>query len=170
MGPHLTYRPREGRVFGNVAGTPVLLMTLRSQSDMTLEAWRQAAGAASSDVWDWTNTQELRSGKASASALGKRLTVAENAPLDIYDYPGEYAQRFDGVDKGGADGGAASHPHHGRVVWIKMKAKTGFPGDGFCLHGPPACSNPRCIVILQDWDSVFQALKSAGQVSFVIEI
>lgn len=169
MGPHLTYRPREGRVFGNVAGTPVLLMTMRNQSDMNVEAWRQAAGAASSDVRDWPKMQELRSGKASASPLGKRLTVVENAPLDIYEFPGAYAQRFDGVDKGGADSGAASHPRHSRVIWIKMKAKTGFPDDGFCLHGPPACGNPRCIVILQDWDSVFQALKTARQVSFVVE-
>ena len=45
----------------------------------------------------------------------------------------------------------------------KLTIKTGFPGGGFCLHGPPPCGNPRCIVIVQDWDSLFQALKTARQ-------
>jgi hypothetical protein len=29
------------------------------------------------------------------------MTVVENAALEVYDWPGEYAQRFDGIDKGG---------------------------------------------------------------------
>jgi hypothetical protein len=31
------------------------------------------------------------------------MTVVENAALKVYDWPGEYAQRFDGIDKGGGD-------------------------------------------------------------------
>lgn len=38
--------------------------------------------------------------------LGKKafkLKVADNSALEVYDYPGEYAQRFDGIDKGGGE-------------------------------------------------------------------
>jgi hypothetical protein len=174
MGPHLTYRPREGVVFGTVAGKSIRLTTLRNQ------------GAA--DIYDRTKVQELRTGVPGAAAgkptlwdhafeithkhldaagaRGSRLTIAENSALEIYDYPGEYAQRFDGVDQGGS----TNHRLHGRVVWVKSTTKTRFPGGGFCLHGPPRCGNPRCIVIAQQWDSLYSALKAARQVSIVVEL
>ena len=43
---------------------------------------------------------------ATASQVGTvthKLKVGGNDKLEIYDYPGEYAQRFDGVDPGGGD-------------------------------------------------------------------
>lgn len=76
-------------------------------------------------VQHWEKVQELRSGKytlwdhcfelphkhleADTSVMdsvqvGKvthRLKTGDNDKLEIYDYPGEYAQRFDGVDRGG---------------------------------------------------------------------
>ncbi|MGH8223801.1 MAG: hypothetical protein ACREQZ_12595 [Woeseiaceae bacterium] len=156
MSPHLTYRPREGVVFGVVAGKSIRLATLRTQAGMNIDSWEKV--------------QELRPGAAPAGAIGHRLTVAENAALEIYDYPGEYAQRFDGVSPGGTAGGSANHRHHGRVVWVKLTIKTRFPGGGFYLHGPAPCGNPRCIVIAQDWDSLFRALKATRQVSIVVEL
>src|SRR5262245_1924494 len=78
-------------------------------------------------VTSWEKTQEVRSGKYTlrdhcfelpgkdleaqlvirdSIAVGQvshRLTVADNAHLEIYDYPGGYAQRFDGVDRTGVD-------------------------------------------------------------------
>src|SRR5205823_1604138 len=32
-----------------------------------------------------------------------KLKVGENEKLEIYDFPGEYAQRFDGIDKNGGE-------------------------------------------------------------------
>ena len=127
-----------------------------------------SSGAVAPNVTNWPKVQELRTG-VSAGAVGHRLTVAENAELEIYDYPGEHAQRFDGIRPGREASGSANHPHHGRVVWVKLAIKTGSPGGGFCIHGPPPCGNPRCIVIVQDWDSLFQALKTARQLSLVVE-
>lgn len=173
MSAHLTYRPREGAVFGTVAGKLIRLATLRSQAGMNMEAWRQAAqpsGAVQPSVTDWNKAQEFRAGKWATGAIGNRLTVAENAALEIYDYPGAYAQRFDGVDPGGGADGSANHRHYGRVVRVKPTLKAGFPRGGFHIHGPPPCANPRCIVILQDWDSLFQALKTARQISLVVEL
>lgn len=78
-------------------------------------------------IHDWEKVQELRSGKYTlwdhcfelphkhleadktiqdSVAVGKvthKLKVGGNDKLEIYDYPGEYAQRFDGIDKGGGD-------------------------------------------------------------------
>jgi hypothetical protein len=168
MSPHLTYRPRDGVVFGVVAGKAIRLATLRSQVVMNIEAWREVARSGETAVprvTPWPKVQEVRPGRAAAGALGQKLTVAENAALEIYDYPGEYAQRFDGVNPGGASGGSSNHRHHARVVWVKLALRQGFP-----IHGPTACGDPRCIVITQEWDALFNALKATRQVSIVVEL
>jgi type VI secretion system secreted protein VgrG len=78
-------------------------------------------------IYDWEKVQEWRSGKyvlwdhcfelphkhleAEANILdavqvGKvshKFKVGGNDKLEIYDYPGEYAQRFDGIQPGGGD-------------------------------------------------------------------
>ena len=78
-------------------------------------------------VTAWEKTQEIRSGRmllrdhnfqvpgedfeavatiqASVLAGGveHNLTAGGATDLEVYDYPGDYAQRFDGVDRGGAD-------------------------------------------------------------------
>src|SRR5581483_3009492 len=78
-------------------------------------------------IYDWEKTQELRSGKytlwdhsfelphkhleAEKSTLdsvpvGKvnhKLQVGGNNQFEIYDFPGEYAQRFDGINPGGGE-------------------------------------------------------------------
>jgi hypothetical protein len=170
MNPQLTYRPRDGVVFGVVAGKAIRLATLRNQASLDIEAWREAARSGESAaprVTPWLEVQEIRPGGAPAGALGHRLTVAENAALEVYDYPGEYAQRFDGVGPGG---GAPNHRLHGRVVWVKLPIRTRFPGGGVYLHGRPACGNPRCIVIAQQWDPLFDALKATRQLSIVVEL
>jgi type VI secretion system secreted protein VgrG len=35
--------------------------------------------------------------------VGHKLKVSPNGRMEIYDYPGRFAQRFDGVDRGGSD-------------------------------------------------------------------
>jgi hypothetical protein len=173
MNPQLTYRPRDGVVFGVVAGKAIRLATLRNQASLDVEAWREAARSGESAaprVTPWLKVQEIRPGGAPAGALGHRLRVAENAALEVYDYPGEYAQRFDGVGPGGAGGGVPNHRHHGRVVSVKLPIRTRFPGGGLYLHGPPPCGNPRCIVIAQQWDPLFDALKATRQLSIVVEL
>jgi len=59
--------------------------------------------------------------------LGKvshKLKVGGNESLEVYDYPGRYAQRFDGIDKGGSE--AASElskisPDSKRTLGIRMQ-------------------------------------------------
>jgi type VI secretion system secreted protein VgrG len=78
-------------------------------------------------ISEWEKIQELRSGAYTlwdhcfelphknlaaqktildGVAVGKvnhKLKLGGNDQLEIYDYPGEYAQRFDGIDQGGAE-------------------------------------------------------------------
>jgi type VI secretion system secreted protein VgrG len=83
--------------------------------------------ARPNSVFTWEKSQEVRSGKAtlwdhhfetpgqtlegSATIQGSvqagqvvhRLDVAGNDQLEIYDYPGGYAERFDGIDPSGGE-------------------------------------------------------------------
>lgn len=78
-------------------------------------------------IYDWEKAQELRTGKytlwdhcfelphqhleaektiqesVQVGTVSHKLKVASNDKLEIYDWPGEYAQRFDGIDKGGGE-------------------------------------------------------------------
>src|SRR5262249_8180525 len=78
-------------------------------------------------IYDWEKAQELRSGKftlwdhsfekpesnfaatkeiapsVKVGQVAHPLQVGGNGRLELYDYPGEYAQRFDGVSPGGGD-------------------------------------------------------------------
>src|SRR5947209_95132 len=78
-------------------------------------------------ILGWEKIQELRSGKytlwdhcfelphkhlegqtdilesVQVGNVDHKLQVGDNSKLEIYDYPGAYAQRFDGVGKGGDD-------------------------------------------------------------------
>ncbi len=90
--------------------------------------YEEASGHTAEEdrVLDWQKAQEIRSGKyvawdESFQLPGKHLeaqkTIQESAQvgqikhklnvandkLEIYDFPGGYAQRFDGIDKGGGE-------------------------------------------------------------------
>ena len=168
MGPHLTYRPRENVVFGVAGGRTIELATQPNAAGV--HAWRMAAqqgGSAAPHIWE--HEQYFRAGKwttvPGARSVGGHehaLAIPESSALEVYDYPGEYAQRFDGVDPGGS----ANHRPHARVVRVKAPA---ILGGAVCLHGPPPCGNPRCIVV-QQWDSLYAALKTARQLSLVVEV
>jgi type VI secretion system secreted protein VgrG len=78
-------------------------------------------------ITSWEKTQEVRSGRftlrdhcfetpdknleagqeaidsVAVGAVTHKIRVAGNHRLEVYDYPGEYAQRFDGVSPGGGD-------------------------------------------------------------------
>jgi type VI secretion system secreted protein VgrG len=78
-------------------------------------------------VYSWEKTQEIRSGKYTvwdytfempakhleadetvrdffkAGGVTHKLKVGGNDKYEIYEYPGGYADRFDGIDKGGGD-------------------------------------------------------------------
>ena len=109
-----------------VANTPQSHPDLPSQSKIIYEEV-QDGNREEDRIYDWEKVQEWRSGKyvlwdhcfelphkhleAEANILdavqvGKishKFKVGGNDKLEIYDYPGEYAQRFDGIQPGGGD-------------------------------------------------------------------
>jgi type VI secretion system secreted protein VgrG len=78
-------------------------------------------------IFQWEKSQQLRSGKTTlwdhsfelpgkhldatktivetvqAGTVSHKFKIANNDKLEIYDYPGGYANRFDGVDSGGGE-------------------------------------------------------------------
>jgi hypothetical protein len=173
MRAQLSYRPREGIVSGVVAGRLVRLPTRRDQA--RIMAWEKQQELRPGKVTLWDHVFESphpnleRAGPLAGTSplgpAGPKLTVAENATLEIYDWPGAYAQRFDGVDKGGGSGRAPPnhHRYRGSAVYVRGHG-------GFCLHGMPPCGNPRCIVVTHDWDFLFKALKQTRQLTIVVEL
>ena len=100
-------------------------------------------------IFSWEKTQEIRSGKytlwdhcfempiknhlestqntvesVQAGEVTQKLKVADNENLEIYDYPGGYAHRYDEVKTGGdVDSGATAkiNPDGDRTVKIRMQ-------------------------------------------------
>lgn len=109
-----------------VANTPASHPDLPEQSQAIFEAVE--GGPREEDrVHQWEKVQELRSGKCTlwdycfelpdkkleanqttidSVPVGKvthKLKVGGNERFELYDYPGGYAHRFDGIDKGGGE-------------------------------------------------------------------
>jgi type VI secretion system secreted protein VgrG len=110
-----------------VANTPQSHAELPLASTLLYKNIEQGAAQTEALVSYWAKTQELTSGKVTlwdhcfelphkhleaektiqeSVAVGgatHKLKVADNGQLEVYDYPGAYAQRFDGIDRGGGD-------------------------------------------------------------------
>jgi type VI secretion system secreted protein VgrG len=105
-------------------------------------------------IFRWEKTQELRSGKhalwdhcfelpgkhleaektvletVQVGKITHKLKVGGNDKFEIYDYPGGYAQRFDGIDSGGGDNSSDLQrifDDNTRTVGIRMQQET-LPG------------------------------------------
>ena len=80
--------------------------------DMRVRSWEKTQELRSGEYTLWDHCFELPGKHLEASqktmdsvAAGKvthKLNVGGNDQLEIYDYPGGYAQRFDGIDRAGA--------------------------------------------------------------------
>jgi len=115
--------------------------------------YEEASGHTAEEdrVHDWLKAQEIRSGKYLAwdhcfeltgkhleaekaalksVAVGRvehKLTAGGASELEIYDYPGGYAQRFDGIDKSGGDQAGSLNKvfeDNARTVGIRMQQET----------------------------------------------
>lgn len=111
-----------------VANTPVSHSKFEKESESKI-IYEEAFGGFREEnrILSWEKMQELRSGKytlwdhsfelpyknlesqvdiletVTAGTIDHNLKLNANEKFEIYDYPGAYAQRFDGVDKSGGD-------------------------------------------------------------------
>jgi type VI secretion system secreted protein VgrG len=84
-----------------------------SRDDMRVTSWEKIQEVCSGKVTLWDHCFELPDNHLQAEktiqesvAAGKvehKFKVADNSKLEVYEYPGGYAQRFDGMDRGGGD-------------------------------------------------------------------
>jgi type VI secretion system secreted protein VgrG len=114
-------------------------------------------------VITWLKTQELRSGKSTlwdhsfqlphkhleadkntmesvaAGTIEHKLSVADNSKLEVFDYPGFYAKRFDGVGGGGGDTSANLQKifdDNKRMAEVRMQEET---AAAVVIHGSSHC-------------------------------
>jgi type VI secretion system secreted protein VgrG len=84
-----------------------------TRDEMRVGAWEKSQELRSAKYTLWDNCFELPNKNLEAKkdiqdtvtvgSASHKLKLAANSPLEVYDYPGGYAQRFDGVDRGGGD-------------------------------------------------------------------
>jgi type VI secretion system secreted protein VgrG len=156
------FRHTEGGCQLVVANTPQSHKDVPDASKLIFE---QAEGGNRPEdrVHAWRKTQELRSGKVTlwdhcfelphkhleadktvpdSVAVGAethKLKVGGNDKLELYDWPGGYAQRFDGVDKGGGDRAADVQKifsDNKRTTDIRLQQET---AAGLAVEGASTC-------------------------------
>lgn len=145
-----------------VADTPAGHADVPDQAAVVYEA---AAGGTRPDerVYAWTKTQEVRSGKytlwdhcfelpgqhldatkpiqetVAVGTVDHKLKVGGNDKFELYDYPGAYAQRFDGVAPGGGDRAADVQKifqDNARTAGIRMQQEA---APGLAVEGAGGC-------------------------------
>lgn len=121
------------------------------REDMRVTSWEKTQELRSNEYTLWDHCFELPGNHLEAEEkiiesvpVGKathKLTPGNGEKLEIYDYPGGYAQRFDGVDRNGAPRPQdlrGIFEDRQRTVRIRMQqeetATLGIRGAGDCGH------------------------------------
>jgi type VI secretion system secreted protein VgrG len=83
------------------------------EDDLRVVSWQKSQSLRSGKVTLWDHcfelphkhleAEEMIQDSVVAGKVTHKLKVGNNDQLELYDFPGEYAQRFDGVDRGGGD-------------------------------------------------------------------
>jgi type VI secretion system secreted protein VgrG len=121
------------------------------RKDMRITAWEKSQELRSGEYILWDHCFELPDKHLEAKrkamdsvVVGEvthKLSVDGNEQLEIYDFPGGYAQRFDGVDRSGAP---RPHdlrdifPDSGRTVKVRMEQEE---TSSFVISGTSNCGN-----------------------------
>ncbi len=121
-------------------------------------------------IFEWTKAQEVTSGKVtlwdscfelpgqdlqankpildsvSVGTVTHKLAVGQNGDLEVYEFPGRYAQRFDGVAPGGGDRASDVQKifqDNARTAGIRMQQETTpgvvIEGEGNVRHLSAGC-------------------------------
>ncbi len=119
------------------------------RTDMRVSAWNktQEIRAGECTLWDHcfevpTNHFEAKEKTIVSVPVGKfthKLNLA-NEGLEIYDYPGRYAQRFDGVDPSGGDRPAdIAHIFEDRTRTVRLRMEQ-EEVNGILIEGKSDCA------------------------------
>ena len=121
------------------------------EDDLRVRSWHKSQSLQSGKVTLWDHSFELPHKHLEAVeiiqdsvAVGKvthKLKVGNNDQLELYDFPGEYAQRFDGVDRGGGDRAGDLQKifqDNGRTAKIRIQEEA---AAGLIVSGSGQCRN-----------------------------
>jgi type VI secretion system secreted protein VgrG len=113
--------------------TPIRYSALRNGGEGHIQEWQKAQELRSSKCTMWDHCFELPHRHLQAQRdiqesvqvgeISHKLKVGNNGHLEVYDWPGGYAQRFDGVDRAGGDRPAdleKIYQDNERTVGIRM--------------------------------------------------
>jgi type VI secretion system secreted protein VgrG len=123
-------------------------MTGELRNDMRVTGWKKTQEMRSGEytLWDHcfelpTNHLEAKEKTIDSVAVGKvthKLGLG-NQHLEIYDYPGAYAQRFDGVDPSGGDRPAdIQHIFEDRTRTVRLRMEQ-EEVQGILIEGKSDC-------------------------------
>src|SRR5262249_22475255 len=118
-------------------------------TDDRITAWEKVQELRSSKYTLWDHCFELPhkhleadSAVLDSVAVGKvshKLTMGSNGQLEIYDYPGGFAQRFDGIDRGGAP-----HPAELQKIFEDNKRTVAIRMQQEALHSLKIQGTSNC--------------------------
>lgn len=127
----------------------------RFGDDERVTAWRRAQSWSSGKYTLWDHNFELTDKHLDsdktidpenihAGTITHKLKLASNDQMEVYEYPGNYAKRFDGIDKSGGDQPSELNKvftDNKRTVGIRMKqiaiGNLLFSGAGTCRRFTP---------------------------------
>jgi type VI secretion system secreted protein VgrG len=121
------------------------------EDDLRVRSWEKSQWLRSGKVTVWDHcfelphkhleAQEIIQDSVAAGKVTHKLKVGNNDQLELYDFPGEYAQRFDGVERGGGDRAGDLQKifeDNGRTAKIRIQEEA---AGGLMVSGSGACRN-----------------------------
>ena len=171
MGAVLTYHVRAGQLSATATGQAFYVPTHKDPSQVAAWEKLQELRAGKHTLWDHCFEPppqdpgglrllaQLPAGPT-IQRLSSETAIRGATQLGLYDWPGKYAQRIDGVD----NRQAVQHRHPGSVIYV------GDRQAGIFIHGWPPCHPKLCVVVLQRWDELMRVIASEAELSFAIVI
>src|SRR5262245_51652940 len=98
MAAMLTFYPRRALLEATTTGRSFCVPLYRDQTRIL--AWAKIQALRPGKVTLWDHAFELPGSELGTDATVIRRVAVGPGAMDAYDFPGAYAQRFDGIDKG----------------------------------------------------------------------
>lgn len=164
-GIYYFFKHQDGNHTMVLANTPQSHSAVPGASTIIFEAMNAGYLRDEDRITEWEKVQQLRSGKyttwdytfqmpdsnlnandniqssVQVGTVTHKLAVGGNQQMELYDFPGECAQRFDGIDPGGSDRAADLQkifPDKDRTVKIRMQQEA---VPSIVIRGTSACRN-----------------------------
>jgi hypothetical protein len=160
MSASLVFQWRRG-VLGAIAAGKAFEVPVHQGRD-SVGVWEKVQELRPGRITLWDHCFEIphqaAAGYPDAQSRIARIGVEtpEGERLEVYDFPGEYAQRFDGPEKTDA----VLHP--GKVVYV------GGRRTGTHIHSWPFCGRRSCVLVSHGWDELFAAIAQEKELRFAI--